>query len=316
MNVMEKMEKEGEALPLVSVVVGVYNKERYVGETLRSVRAQTYPHWELLVVDDASTDGSLKEVERALEGERRAQVLRMERNSGHPGVARNRGIREARGKYVAFLDADDVWKPGKLDLQVRFMEENPEVDISHTRCEVIDGAGKSRGLRHGETLPEGEEVLAALLRHCFICTSTVMVRREFGATTGWFSEEACFHSGQDYEFFVRCARDGQVGLVNEVLTLYRQFEGTVSRNTRNWRARPSDFVRKKLFLAREDLWSSALPVGEMRRIVWEAAEENAQYWRAKGEWGKALWFTWEMVKLRPWTMRTWWQVGGTSLRRR
>ena len=84
--------------PLVSVIVGVYNKERFIGECLRSVLAQTYTNWDLIVVDDASTDNSLVETERAIASDSRARILRRETNSGHPGVARNDGLRAARGR--------------------------------------------------------------------------------------------------------------------------------------------------------------------------------------------------------------------------
>lgn len=302
--------------PLVSVIVGVYNKDRFVGDCLKSVLAQTYPRWELIVVDDASTDASLPEIERTLAGETRARVVRMERNSGRPAVARNRACQVAKGTYVAFLDADDLWKPGKLEAQVAFMEAHPEVALSHTRCEVVDGEGRVLGVRHGTSLPSGSDVLPVLLRHCFVCTSTVMVRKHAGDVLGWFCEDPVFRCGEDFEFFLRCLRVGKLGLVDLVLGQYREVGSSVSHEDENWRCQPSDYVHKKLFLERPSLWKGAVSEKEMRRIVWAAAEENAYHWRGRGEWGKALWFAWEMAKLRPYAPGTWRQIGGILLRRR
>lgn len=302
--------------PLVSVIVGVYNKERFVGECLRSVLAQTYANWELIVVDDASTDGSLGEVERAVGHDPRVRIIRRERNSGHPGVARNEALRSARGKYVAFLDADDLWKPGKLAVQTAFMEARPEYPFTHTRCEEIDEAGNFLNLRHGGVYPPDGDCLKALLTHCFVCTSSVMLRTALLEETGLFSEEKCFRSGQDYEFFVRCAKDHPFGMPEPVLVRYRRFDGTVSRNAANWRSMPSDFVRHRLFLGRASLWQGRLSPREVRAMAVDSAEENAYAARRNGHWRHAAWFAAQIIRLLPWSPRGWKQLGASIARRK
>lgn len=299
--------------PLVSVVVGVYNKERHVGECLRSVLAQTYPRFELIVVDDGSTDGSAAEIAQIQDA--RIRAVRRPANSGHPGKVRNQALRLAQGAYCAFLDADDAWLPEKLARQVAYMEAHPEFLFSHTGCRVIDADGKDLYVRHGGIYPPPGDCFADLVKHCFICTSTVMVRTELVGRVGDFSEEDCFRSGQDYEFFVRCAKATGIGILADPLARYRLHAGTVSRQSGNWRSIPRDFIRHRLFLRRRTLWEGKVDEADMRAIARAAAEENAFYWRQQGEFRKAAWFAWQMLRLEPAGVAGWRQLAAAGLRR-
>ena len=304
-----------EKWPLVSVIVGVYNKERFVGECLRSVLAQTYPFWELIVVDDASTDGSLAEVEKVLAGNPKASIIRRTENSGYPAVTRNQALRQATGKYVAFLDGDDCWKPGKLAIQVSYMESHPEYPLTHTVCEEIDGNGNILRVRHGGQLPPPGDCLLPLFRHCFISMSTVVVQRDFGEQMNWFSEAPEYRGGEDYELFVRCAKDHRIGIPDGIWGQYRNVEESISHRDGNWKNTPSDYVRHKCFLQRKQLWKGRVAAAEMRRLAWLSAQENCQFWRARARWDRASWFGREMLKLRPLAVDTWRQIGGVVLRR-
>jgi len=302
--------------PLVSVIVGVYNKERFVGECLRSVLAQTYRNWELIVVDDASTDGSLAEVERVLGGESRAKIIRRRENSGHPGIARNQALREAQGEYVAFLDADDVWKPGKLAVQTAWMAEHPEYPLSHAACEEIDEQGRVLRVRHDGVLPPSGNCLRELFHHCFICTSTVMVRRDFGEPMGWFTEEPGYECGEDYDFFIRSAKEGGVGVLPGIWAGYRNVSASITHRTENWKNTPTDYQRKVFFLRRKELWAGCMPIGEMKTEVWKSAIENCQYWRARQEWPRAWWFARQALRRAPFSVGAWRQAAGVVLHRR
>src|SRR5712672_3418309 len=125
--------------PLVSVVIPAYNCARVIGDALDSVVDQNYPALEVLVVDDGSTDETCDVVARYGS----AVTLIKQRNAG-AAVARNEGMRRARGKYVALLDADDLWLPGKLQLQVDYLERNPDVAMSCTRWRLLhpDAVGR------------------------------------------------------------------------------------------------------------------------------------------------------------------------------
>jgi glycosyltransferase involved in cell wall biosynthesis len=124
----------------VSVVVPIYNAGPYLREAVEGVLQQTYSEWELLLVDDGSRDGSIQVA--AEYAERYATKIRhlfhADRRNHGLGATRNRGVEEARGKYVALLDADDVWLPGKLDVQVRLFEQHPDVGLVYTKALSVD----------------------------------------------------------------------------------------------------------------------------------------------------------------------------------
>lgn len=128
-------------MPKVSVVMPVYNVRRFVADAIRSVLAQTFTDFELIIVDDGSTDGSLELCESFTDP--RIRIHRQE-NRGLAG-ARNAGIRRAVGEYVAFLDSDDAWAPRKLDEHVRHFERAPAVGVSYSQSEFIDEAGTRLG---------------------------------------------------------------------------------------------------------------------------------------------------------------------------
>ena len=119
---------------LVSVIMPCYNAAAYIGASIESVQAQTYTNWELLIVDDCSTDDSLAVVARY--DDPRIRVLKNEKNSG-AAVSRNYALREAKGKWIAFLDSDDLWEKEKLEKQIAFMVEN-EYHFSYTKYSHID----------------------------------------------------------------------------------------------------------------------------------------------------------------------------------
>lgn len=107
---------------LVSIITPTFNSSRFIRETIESILAQTYPYWELLITDDCSTDDTVEIVQRYVDRDPRIKLFRLERNSG-AGVCRNRSIQEARGRFIAFCDSDDCWKPEKLERQLAFMEK-------------------------------------------------------------------------------------------------------------------------------------------------------------------------------------------------
>lgn len=119
---------------LVSIIMPNYNSEKYVEATVRSVLAQTYQNWELLFVDDCSLDASL-ELISAFQDER-IRIFSMKENGG-AALARNKAIEEAKGKWIAFLDSDDLWMPEKLEKQITYMHEN-NIAFSHTDYDVVD----------------------------------------------------------------------------------------------------------------------------------------------------------------------------------
>lgn len=156
---------------LVSIIVPVYNVEKFIRETMDSVLAQTYPHWELLLVEDGSGDSSAEVIETYIKEkqETRIRLIRQPSNQG-AAKARNRGVQEAGGRYLAYLDADDLWAPEKLERQLRFMTEKGAA-FSFTGYEFADenGVGMGKIVRVPETLHYRQA-----LSNTTIFTTTVM----------------------------------------------------------------------------------------------------------------------------------------------
>lgn len=165
--------------PQVSVVIPSYNSAPFLRQTLESVRRQTFTDWEIVVVDDCSTDASPALVEDMARRDVRVRLLRLARNAGRPAVPRNAGVQAARGAYVAFLDADDLWHPQKLELQMQAMREHGvrfvSTDIHRFRNEAeVAGPLASRlGRETAATAIDHRR----LLRKNSIPTSSVLVER-------------------------------------------------------------------------------------------------------------------------------------------
>lgn len=124
---------------LVSIITPTYNSAKYISETIESVLDQTHENWELLIVDDGSTDHTVDIIKIFITQDNRIQLYRLKSNSG-PAIARNKGITEANGDYIAFLDADDLWKSKKLETQLTFMKAD-NCDVCFSSYELIDKQG-------------------------------------------------------------------------------------------------------------------------------------------------------------------------------
>lgn len=127
--------------PLVSVIMPSYNAAGFIADSIASVQQQTYTNWELLVIDDASKDGTIEIVEGLMSGDSRISLHELPTNQG-AGFARNIGIKASKGSYISFLDADDLWMPQKLQIQLDFMEDK-HVDVCYSSYELIDENGNS-----------------------------------------------------------------------------------------------------------------------------------------------------------------------------
>lgn len=125
---------------LVSIITPAYNSEKFIGETIESVLAQTYDNWEMIIVDDCSKDRTESIIKKYIDKDNRINYYRLDKNSG-AAVARNRGIEVSRGKYLAFIDSDDVWFKEKLAKQINFMKEN-DYSFTCTSYTKIDEIGK------------------------------------------------------------------------------------------------------------------------------------------------------------------------------
>jgi GT2 family glycosyltransferase len=183
-----------------------------VGEAVASVLAQTYRDFELMVVDDGSTDGTAGKLAKF--GDRVHYLATENRGAA---AARNFGVRQCRGRYVAFLDSDDLWRPGKLEAQVAYMERHPEVAVCQTE-EIWIRNGVRVNPKRVHRKPSGEIFLRSL-ELCLVSPSAVMLKKESFEEAGGFDES--FPVCEDYDLWLRLAVKYEVPLMAEPLVIKR-----------------------------------------------------------------------------------------------
>jgi len=199
--------------PTVSVVIPSYNTPtEWLSQAVHSVLSQTYPDLEIIIVDDGSTEPVARCL--GISDERIRHVL--QENKG-PAAARNRGIGLAVGRYVAFLDSDDLFLPNKLEKQVDMMESRPDAMLSHTSYQRITPDGRPVRLMRSGTLTG--RVYPQIVRRCRIFTSTVMVRREVLGDKLMFDES--LRVCEDVLLWIRLARESAIIGIDEALTKMR-----------------------------------------------------------------------------------------------
>ena len=299
--------------PLVSVGIGAYNRKATLRECVDSALAQTWPNKEVVVVDDASTDGT-REILQTY-GSAIRLILR-DSNSGICPITRNQAAAAAHGEYVAFLDSDDVWHPEKLAKQVAFMENRPEVPLCHTLCHVIDEQSRVVGVRHGAgVVPATGLIFERLLEHCWVTISTVMARKALFAEVGWFNPDPPYgYLGEDHEFFLRVARKHPIGLVPEVLAGFRKAGQGIT--AKNWTANPEPVPLFQALLKRKDIWGGMVPRRRMVRALTDKCDENAYFYRDRNQWRRAAWFARQALKADPLDARAWRHWAAALLRRK
>lgn len=197
----------------------VHNGARYVQKAINSVLIQTYKQFELIIIDDASTDGSLKIIKEIAKGDKRIKVLEINKATGGPAIPRNIGMDMASGRFIAFIDCDDIWYSQKLERQLYFMLER-QTAISFTAYQRIDENGICIKDVHIPKLMSYK----SLLKNTAIATSSVMLDRSF------LNNERFIQQGhEDYAFWLQLVKkyDHCYGL-DEILLKYRVVEGSVS----------------------------------------------------------------------------------------
>ena len=207
---------------LVSIIMPSYNTAKYIAGSIASVQHQTYTNWELIIVDDCSTDNT-DEIVAPLLSDGRIRYLKNETNGG-AALSRNRALREAKGRWIAFLDSDDLWRPEKLERQVGFMEQNG-YHFSYTNYEEINEAGKQTGIH-----VTGPRRIAktGMFNYCGPGCLTVM----YDAKVVGLIHIADIKKNNDYAMWLKVCRKADCYLLNENLAQYRKGRtGSVSTHS-------------------------------------------------------------------------------------
>lgn len=206
----------------VSVIIPVYNSAKYIGKTLESVLYQTYKKIEIILIDDCSTDNSRQIIEQYRNMYDNIIYKLQERNGG-AAVARNTALEIAKGRYIAFLDSDDIWYPEKIEKQINLMKRK-NAAICFTAIEMID---EDNNLIKDKRNVKEKIDYKFLLKNTMIATSSVVIDRNI---TGNF-QMPMVRSGQDYATWLMLMRNGTYAYgINEVLVKYRKSRNSLSSN--------------------------------------------------------------------------------------
>ena len=271
-------------IPTVSVILPVFNGESYLAEALESVLSQSYSQYEILIVDDGSGDGSAAILERFRE--QHPEKIRVLRHAGRKnrGVAfsRNLAVGLARGKYLAFIDQDDLWLPEKLERQVAFMEGNPDVGLCYTRARILRQGGGQQFIPGVDVLGDeppadiGTTLLKVVSIEMNYIFSAVLARAEDVRAAGGFPEDMLFQS-DDRVLVAKIAARHRLGLVPEALCSFRAHDDHYTQNVLQTGIAPIVFFDLQLHVVRWLLatggweWAHAISHHVLPRFYAQAA---------------------------------------------
>ena len=207
---------------LVSIITPSYNSEKFIGNAIESVISQIYKNWEMIITDDCSTDNTVDVIEKYCRKDNRVKLIRLENNRG-PAIARNRSIEAAKGRYIAFLDADDQWSLEKLEKQIQFMQSN-HIEFSYANYNTMDENGNK--LKKIIIAPEKLNYRQLLKANKIGCLTVVYDTQRIGKVY-----MPLIRKRQDYGLWLNILQKVEYAYnVNEVLGTYRLLTNSLSSN--------------------------------------------------------------------------------------
>jgi len=210
--------------PLVSVVIPVYNGEKYIVDTINSVISQSYCEFEIIVVDDGSTDLTSEAV-KSIKDNRIEYYY--QQNSGLPAKARNHGAKIAKGNYIAFLDHDDIWFPQKLEKQMMVIKNNPQIALISTNAYLMYGLDKTRiPLLHN--MKEGYFNDNSFFPNNMVVQSSALVSKHHFDAVGGLNESPDLKAIEDYDLWLRLYLKYPCYYINECVIYYRKHSESIS----------------------------------------------------------------------------------------
>ena len=284
-------------MPKVSVIIPTYQHAHFVAEAIESVLAQTYPDYEIIVVDDGSTDDTVEVLSRF--GERITVIHQPNRGVS---AARNTGIRASKGEHIAFLDADDVWMPDKLEKQIPLLERDEAVGLVGSDMMIFDEHGTRSGIFE-RTPPQSGMVYATLfasIGRSFILMPTVVVRRRCFDEVGFFDETLTI--SEDADMWLRISQRWAVDFVSEPLAKYRMSANQAHKNTERMLI-DSIRVQEKAFAVSPEL--RALDLNTLDRCFYSLYLQLSRLYLQKGRRPEARSVLRRYVQVRGRTFRYW-----------
>lgn len=279
--------------PIVSVVVTCYNSEKYLHETLRSVAQQTLDDYEIIAVDDCSTDSTPEILKEYSLRDRRLRYLRHNFNSGKPAISKNTGVNEARGKYICFLDHDDLFHPQKLENSVSILEEQRDCVAAFHDIEMVESDGVQIIGRYldgfieyagpfleefgdGKYKTKKDFFKFQLIRYAALHTiSTMICPERLRQETLRFDTRYCIC--EDTDMWVRLGLDGTIFYTDEVLAYYRQHQSNITKNQLTWDRDAIRLIRNNYERVRD-----RLSVEEKRALKRRLVNQFSDYgWHAR-----------------------------------
>lgn len=242
--------------PLVSIIIPMYNAEKYIEETIKSVMVQTYQNWEIIVVSNASTDKSVELI--ALLHDARIQVVELDINSGGPAKPRNIGLQHAQGEYIAFLDADDLWTKDKLEIQLSHMLEN-NINFSSTGKTNIDESSNEINFKAGVLAKinarNSKKNMCDLIKYRFVFTSSVMVSSQLKVH---FNEEKNYIAVEDLCAWLNVFKNPETKYtyIEKNLLKYRIVEQSISSRGMEYKHVTKAYICILNFILKNELYDN------------------------------------------------------------
>lgn len=292
-------------MPTVSVIMTVYNAEKYLAAAIDSILNQTFREFELLIGDDSSTDRSLAIMQTYAARDCRIQVSQNPENCG-ASKTRNRLLDQAKGQYIAVMDADDIALPNRLALQVNFLEQHLQVVCVGGAHDLIDEAGRLLTRLH---LPESDDEIQALALagHGSICHPCATVRRSIFQSVGGYDDTMI--TAHDLDLWLRLGEQGQLANLPQAVLQYRLHSNSMSQ-------RRGVEQRRQARLACERAWQRRGVEGNFEAdSLWRPTNDPASQhhfmlkygWWAfnSGERATAMLYGWRAIRVCPWALAGW-----------
>jgi glycosyltransferase involved in cell wall biosynthesis len=284
---------------LVTIITPAYNAAPYISDAIESVLRQTWPHWEMIIVDDGSTDHTCAVVSRYTDA--RIRLLR-NTHSGLPAVGRNTGLTHASGEYIAFLDADDLWLPEKLATLLSHLESHPYLGLVFSKYAVWR-QGAPRATKIAPNLrgfPNPGLMFHLLCTRPVICNSSVVVKRALLDQYGCLDEDPKLRGTEDYELWLRLSAHVPFGFVTLPLVLYRVSSASLTSNAAGMAEGASLAIEKTLDKHPEMRLSSMSSRLAAQKLLWLGRGQCLD--RIPGRGTRALLHS---LRLRPLQTKAW-----------